>query len=127
MTPQERRERETWVELCNEADCLVWRVAGSRTPEWMPSSVDRESFLVALQVAGRFRLAGGHQTFPGCKRRRCYLAGGSRAQVWTYGTANAGVVALAAKAGPSGPHAEEVLALAATMLMAGLTLAEETL
>ena len=120
MTPQERRERETWVELCNEADCLVWRVAGSRTPQWMPSSVDRESFLVALQVAGRFRLSGDEP-------RRCSLAGGSRAQVWPYGTANAGVVALAAKAEPSGPHAEEVLALAATMLMAGLTLAEETL
>lgn len=125
MTPQERRERETWVELCNEADYLVWRVADSRTPEWMPSSVDRDSFLVALQVAGRFRLAGGTGV-GGHEARRCYLAGGSRAQVWTYGTANAGVVALAAKAGPSGPHAEEVLALAATMLMAGLTLAEET-
>lgn len=125
-------DRDDWTDLCGVAEDLVWRVVDaqpSATPppnrivnSWRASEGNWHIFLLGLGVAGRPRndprLAVGAAF-------RCYLAGGSRAQVWTHGTMATALVALAAKVGPSGPFAEEVLALASTMLMSGLTVVED--
>lgn len=123
-------DRDDWTDLCGVAEDLVWRVVDAQPTHdprqvvnsWRPSAVSWHIFLQGLGVAGRPR----NEPRPAVGSAfRCYLAGGDRGQVWTHGTMAAGLVALAAKVGPTGPFAEEVMALAATMLMAGLTVAED--
>jgi hypothetical protein len=118
-------------ELADEAEDLVWKVvdaqpnrSGLRAHDWYPSETKWRLFLQGTQVPGRFR----HDPMPVRGNAfRCYFAGSEVSrQVWTRGTSSTGLVALAAKVGPEGPFAGEILALAATMLMAGLTVAEET-
>lgn len=109
--------RRDWVELEDEAGDLVWRAIGVTKTALLPYETARALFLQALGVAGRFRHEAIHNS-----TIRCYLAGGRPAQVWVQCWSPCGsVVALAAAAGPEGPFAEEVLALATTMLVSGLT------
>lgn len=119
-------------ELADEAEDLVWKVVDAQpnrsdlgAHDWYPSETKWRLFLQGTQVPGRFR----HDPMPVRGNAfRCYFAGSRPGgpQVWTRGTSFTGLVALAAKVGPEGPFAGEILALAATMLMAGLTVAEET-
>lgn len=121
-------ERDDWGTLCCEAEEFVWRVLDGYDARCgvqlnRTSEAIRSIFLLELNVAGRFRCdARSGPAYDPERHYRCFLAGGSGAEVRTCGTVTAGLVALAASAAPAGRWAPEALALGTSMLAIGMTL-----